>query len=69
MPVLPSKAGILSRDHPECQRAHQAGWKDMVELAAGAARSHQFDETTLRLSLAEIAKRSYGDGNPANQDW
>ena len=40
----------------------------MVQLAAQAAASHSFDEKTLRLSLAEIAQRSYGDGNrvPAN---
>ena len=31
------------------------------------ARSHAFDEKTLRLSLAEIARNSYGDGTTVNQ--
>ena len=62
-----NKAGIISRDHPECQCAHQAGWNEMQGLAADAAKSHQFDEKTLRLSLAEIARRSYGDGATVNQ--
>ena len=39
----------------------------MVNLAADAARTHNFDEKTLRLSLAGIARRSYGDGNTVNQ--
>ena len=30
----------------------------MVNLATDAARTHAFDEKSLRLSLAEIAKRS-----------
>ena len=38
----------------------------MQGLAAGAARSHQFDEKALRISLAEIAHRSYGDGATVN---
>ena len=59
-----NKAGIISRDHPDCLRAHQAGWQKMLELAADAAQSHTLDEKTLRLSLAEIARRSYGDGTP-----
>ena len=61
-----SKAGILTRDHPECQDVYQAGWTRMVELAADAARSHNFDEKALRLSLADIARRSYGDGATVN---
>ena len=40
----------------------------MVRLAASAAASHTFDEKTLRISLAEIARRSYGDGATINQD-
>lgn len=39
----------------------------MVRLAADAAASHQFDEKSLRLPLAEIARRSFGDGSTANQ--
>ena len=66
-PFCHQKAGILSREHPECRRAHQAGWHEMVQLAAQAAPSRTFDEKTLRLSLAEIARRSYGDGTTVNQ--
>ena len=39
----------------------------MVALAAEAVRTHRFDEKTLRLSLAEIARRSHGDGDTVNQ--
>ena len=55
------KAGILSREHPDCRRTFQAGWNEMVELAAHAAKSHEFHVNSLRVSLAEIARRSYGD--------
>ena len=62
-----NRAGIIARDHLECRRNFDAGWTRMVELAADAARSHNFDEKSLRLSLAEIARNSYGDGNTVNQ--
>ena len=67
-PFCKQKAGILSREHQGYRRTYQDGWNEMVQLAAQAAASHSFDEKTLRLSLAEIAQRSYGDGNrvPAN---
>ena len=61
------KAGIISREHPECRRTHQAGWNEMVELAADAARSHEFNPNSLQVSLAEIARRSFGDGTTVNQ--
>ena len=35
----------------------------MVELAADAARSHEFHPNSLQVSLAEIARRSYGNGS------
>ena len=66
-PFCNQKAGILSREHQDCRRTHQAGWDEMVSLAASAAASHTFDEQSLRLSLAEIARRSYGDGTTVNQ--
>ena len=66
-PHCGQKAGILSREHPECRRTFQAGWDEMVNLAAQAAASRTFDEKSLRLSLAEIARRSYGDGSTVNQ--
>ena len=62
-----NKAGLIARDHHECRRTHEAGWTRMVELAADAARTHQFDEKTLRLTLAGIARDSYGDGNTVKQ--
>ena len=62
-----NKAGVLARDHPGWRRTFGAGWQRMVELAADAARSHSFDEKSLRLSLAEIVRNSYGDGNTVNQ--
>ena len=68
-PFCHQKAGILSREHPECRRTCQAGWNEMVNLAAQTAASHTFDEKTLRLSLAEIARRSFGDGNTVNRPW
>ena len=36
-PFCNQKAGILSREHPQCRRAHQAGWQEIVQLAAQAA--------------------------------
>ena len=66
-PFCQQKAGILSREHSQCRRTHRAGWNEMVSLAASAAASHTFDEQSLRLSLAEIARRSYGDGATVNQ--
>ena len=62
-PFCRQKAGILSREHPDCRRTFQAGWNEMVELAAHAAKSHEFHVNSLRVSLAEIARRSYGDAS------
>ena len=58
-----NKAGVLARDHPECRRTFDAGWDRMVRLAADAAKTHQFDEKSLRLSLAEMARNSYRSRN------
>ena len=66
-PFCNQKAGILSREHPDHRRTFQAGWNEMVRLAAHAARSHQFNPNSLQVSLAEIAKRSFGDGSTVNQ--
>ena len=60
-PFCRQKAGILSREHPECRWTYQAGWNEMVSLAAHAARLHEFHANSLQVSLAEIAKRSYGE--------
>ena len=57
------KAGILSREHPDCRRAHRAGWHEMVQLAAHAAGSHEFNPNSLQVTLTEIARRSFGDAS------
>ena len=66
-PFCHQKAGILSREHPECRRAHRAGWNEMVQLAAQAAGSPDFDEGHLRLTLFAVAKISYGNEDTVNQ--
>ena len=66
-PFCNQKAGILNRSHTERRRTFQAGWNDMVRLASGAAKSHEFHANSLRVSLAEIARRSFGDGSTVNQ--
>ena len=66
-PLCHQKAGIISREHPECRRAHQAGWNEMVKLAAQAADSPDFDEGHLRLTLSAVAKISYGNADTVSQ--
>ena len=61
------KAGLIARDHPQCRRTHDAGFQEMVNLAAEAARDHSFNEKDLRLTLTGIASRSHGDGYTVNQ--
>ena len=62
-----NKAGVLTRGHLECRRISDVGWIRMVTLATDAAKTHQFNELDLRLSLAEIARNSYGDGTTVNE--
>ena len=62
-----NKAGLIARDHPECRRTYDAGFQEMVNLGADAARTYAFDEKSLSLTLAAIAKRSYGNGSIVNQ--
>ena len=45
-------ASIIARAHRDCQENFQTGWTEMLAIAAGAARTYQFDEKTLRLTLA-----------------
>ena len=66
-PLCHQKVGIISREHPECHRAHQAGWHEMVQLAAQAAGSPDFDESHLRLTMSAVAKISYGNQDTVNQ--
>ena len=66
-PFCNHKASILSREHSQCRRTYDAGFQEMITLAADAARIHTFDEKTLRIALVDIAKRSYGNGTTVNQ--
>ena len=52
------QAGLLQRDHPECRQTHQAGWQEIVQLAAQAASAHTFNGAALRQTLGAIAQRS-----------
>ena len=52
-PHCRQKAGIIAHAHRDCQETFQAGWTEMVAIAAEAARTHKFDEKNLRLTLAE----------------
>ena len=61
------KAGVIARAHRGCEETFQSGWTEMVAIATEAARTHLFDEKTFRLTLAEIAGRSYGDGDTVNE--
>ena len=54
------QTGLLKRDHPECRQAHQAGHKEMVQLAAQAAAAHSFNEAALRQILQAIALCALG---------
>ena len=69
-PYCNQKAGILSRDHPDCRRKYDASFPEMVTLTAKATRIHALDildGRTLRLTIVDIAKRSHGDGETVNQ--
>ena len=66
-PLCNQKAGILSREHQGCRRTFQAGWHEMVQLAADAAGSPDFDEEHVRLTLSAVAKISYGNEDTVNQ--
>ena len=66
-PFCHQKAGVISREHPHCRRAHQAGWHEMVQLAAQAAGSPEFDESHQRLTLSAVAKISYGNEDTVKQ--
>ena len=67
------KADVSARAHRDCQETSQFGWTEMISIAADATRTHSFDEKTLRLTPAEIARRSHGDGATVNEaleeDW
>ena len=55
-------AGIFQNRHPQCRQIHQAGFQEMVQLAAQAASAHTFNEAALRQTLGAIANRSRATG-------
>ena len=62
-PFCNQRAGIISREHQGCSRTYQAGWNEMIHLAAHAVRSHEFHSNSLQVALTEIAGWSYGDAS------
>ncbi len=59
-PFCYQKAGILSREHGQCRRTFDAGWNEMITLAADAARTHTFDEKSLRCRPSAIMGQQRG---------
>ena len=59
------KHSVLPRSHSQRRRTYETGFEEMVALST--ARDHTFDEKSLRLSLAEVVHRSYGDGSTVKQ--
>ena len=49
------------------RRTHQAGWNEMVSLAAGQPSHNDFHANSLWVSLAEIARRPFGDSFTVTQ--
>ena len=39
------QTGLLQRDHPECRQTHQAGFTEMVRIAAQSASAHTFNSS------------------------
>ena len=66
-PLCHQKTGIIDRARQDCQETFEAGWTEMVAIAAEATGTHDLDEKTLFATLAEIAGRSYGDGATVNE--
>lgn len=54
-----NKAGVLTRDHPECRRTFDDGWDRMVGLAADAACTPIIATGSPSSPLAEITHNSY----------
>ena len=55
-PFCHQRAGILSREHPECRRAHGRLEREIASPTAQATTSHTLEETSLRLSLVQVAR-------------
>ena len=61
------KAGFLRSVHGQCRSAQEAGWDEMVAMAARAAEAPGFSQERLRLEMVEVATRSYHDGDGINR--
>ena len=61
------QTGLLRRTHPECQQTHQAGFQEMLQIAAQAASAHTFNEAALRQTLGAIAQRSHATAEDIEQ--
>lgn len=60
------KAGLFRRVHTECQQRHDAGWAEMIDLAANrAACGTNLDD--LESHLADVAARSHVPGSQVRQ--
>ena len=53
------KAGLFRSQHKACRSRYSYGFQQMVDMAAEAATRSDFNETSLRKSLAGIANQSY----------
>ena len=53
------KAGFFKSQHKACRSRYSYGFQQMVDMAAEAATRSDFNEATLRSSLAGIASQSY----------
>ena len=60
------KAGIFRSVHGDCRKIHEAGWEEMVAVAARTAGSPGFSQTQLRLDLLTVAQRTFFDGEGIN---
>ena len=47
-PLCNQKAGILSREHPDCRRTFQAGWSEMVHGSGVLQDYHPHDDCKVR---------------------
>ena len=53
------KAGFFKNQHKACRSRYSYGFQQMVDMDAEAATRSDFNEATLRSSLAGIANQSY----------
>ena len=64
---LSRKDSAVNRERRDGKKTSRARWTKGTNPAAEAARTNNFGEKTLLLTLADIACRPYGDGINVNQ--